>query len=165
VAVFWAVAGAVIFGWLAVFGMRGPQSWPGVALELCVPVVAVASAFVWIERPMPHVGRWAVIVAALSVVVMSLGVVAYSALSVSVSGSGQATSFQMSDLHFDTVAPMAPAAWLPEGIITGGQDNQTARTVAVRQGETMNAAALSEMFRQIIANNRAGGWRKLKAGR
>ena len=50
----------------------------------------------------------------------------------------------------------------PEGIITGGQDNQTARTVAVRQGETINAAALSEMFRQIIANNRAGGWRKLK---
>jgi hypothetical protein len=50
----------------------------------------------------------------------------------------------------------------PEGIITGGQDNKTARTVAVRQGETINAAALSEMFRQIIANNRAGGWRKLK---
>jgi hypothetical protein len=50
----------------------------------------------------------------------------------------------------------------PEGIITGGQDNKTARTVAVRQGETINAAALSEMFRQIIANNRAGGWRKLQ---
>ena len=50
----------------------------------------------------------------------------------------------------------------PEGIITGGQDNTTARTVAVRQGETINAAALSEMFRQIIANNRAGGWRKLQ---
>ena len=50
----------------------------------------------------------------------------------------------------------------PEGIITGGQDNKTARTVAVRQGETINAAALSEMFRQIIVNNRAGGWRKLQ---
>src|SRR5664279_5173059 len=50
----------------------------------------------------------------------------------------------------------------PEGIITGGQDNTTARTVAVRRGETINAAALSKMFRQIIANNRAGGWRKLK---
>ena len=50
----------------------------------------------------------------------------------------------------------------PEGIITGGQDNTTARTVAVHQGETINAAALSEMFRQIIANNRAGGWRKLQ---
>lgn len=29
-------------------------------------------------------------------------------------------------------------------------------------GETINAAALTVMFRQIIANNRAGGWRKLK---
>ena len=50
----------------------------------------------------------------------------------------------------------------PEGIITGGHDNKTARTVAIHQGETMNAAALAAMFRQIIANNRAGGWRKLK---
>jgi hypothetical protein len=50
----------------------------------------------------------------------------------------------------------------PEGIITAGHDNKTARTVAVRKGETINARALSAMFKQIIANNRAGGWRKLK---
>jgi hypothetical protein len=50
----------------------------------------------------------------------------------------------------------------PEGIITAGHDNKTARTVAVRQGETLNSRALSAMFKQIIANNRAGGWRKLK---
>src|SRR5260221_8731879 len=50
----------------------------------------------------------------------------------------------------------------PEGIITGGHDNSTGRTIAVRQGETINTRALSAMFRQIIANNRAGGWRKLK---
>jgi hypothetical protein len=50
----------------------------------------------------------------------------------------------------------------PEGIITGGHDNTTARTVAVRRGETVNALALTAMFKQIIANNRAGGWRKLK---
>jgi hypothetical protein len=50
----------------------------------------------------------------------------------------------------------------PEGIITAGHTNKTARTVAVRQGETLNAAALVAMFKQIIANNRAGGWRKLK---
>jgi hypothetical protein len=50
----------------------------------------------------------------------------------------------------------------PEGIITGGHDNKTARTVAVRRGENINARALTAMFRQIIANNRAGGWRKLK---
>jgi hypothetical protein len=53
----------------------------------------------------------------------------------------------------------------PDGIITGGHDNKTARTVAVRQGEAVKATALSAMFRAIIANNRAGGWRKLKAGR
>ncbi len=50
----------------------------------------------------------------------------------------------------------------PEGIITGGHDNKTARTVAIRRGETVNAPALLAMLRQIIANNRAGGWRKLK---
>ena len=49
----------------------------------------------------------------------------------------------------------------PEGIITGGHDNLTARTIAVRQGEAINASALTEMFTQIIANNRAGGWRHL----
>jgi hypothetical protein len=50
----------------------------------------------------------------------------------------------------------------PEGIITAGHGNKTARTVAVREGEAINAPALTAMFRQIIANNRAGGWRKLK---
>jgi hypothetical protein len=34
--------------------------------------------------------------------------------------------------------------------------------VAIREGETVNARALSAMFEQIIADNRAGGWRKLK---
>jgi hypothetical protein len=51
----------------------------------------------------------------------------------------------------------------PQGIITSGHDNKTARTVAIRQGEKVNAAALEAMFKQIIANNKAGGWRKLKA--
>ncbi|HXM35908.1 MAG TPA: DUF1801 domain-containing protein [Pyrinomonadaceae bacterium] len=51
----------------------------------------------------------------------------------------------------------------PQGIITGGHDNKSARTVAIRQGEKINARALRAMFKQIIANNRAGGWRKLKS--
>ena len=51
----------------------------------------------------------------------------------------------------------------PEGIITGGHENKTARTVAIRQGETIHVRALRRMFEQIVANNRAGGWRKLKA--
>jgi hypothetical protein len=53
----------------------------------------------------------------------------------------------------------------PEGIITGGHGNATARTVAVYEGEPINAPALTAMLRQIIANNRAGGWRRIKAGR
>ncbi len=53
----------------------------------------------------------------------------------------------------------------PNGIITGGSANATARTVAFYPGDPVNAPALGEMFRQIIANNRAGGWRKLKQAR
>jgi hypothetical protein len=51
----------------------------------------------------------------------------------------------------------------PEGIITAGHENSTARTVAVREGEVVNERALLAMFGQIIANNRAGGWRQIKA--
>ena len=51
----------------------------------------------------------------------------------------------------------------PEGIITAGHSNKTARTISFKQGETINAPALTAMLRQIIANNRAGGWRKIKA--
>jgi hypothetical protein len=50
----------------------------------------------------------------------------------------------------------------PEGIITGGHDNSTARTVAVRCDAPLNGPALTAMFLQIIANNRAGGWRRIK---
>jgi hypothetical protein len=52
----------------------------------------------------------------------------------------------------------------PEGIITAGHDNKTARTVAFRKDSEINERALVTMFRQIIANNRAGGWRALKKG-
>jgi hypothetical protein len=53
----------------------------------------------------------------------------------------------------------------PEGIITAGHENKTARTVAARQNEAINAPALTAMFRAIIANNRAGGSRALKRQR
>jgi len=52
----------------------------------------------------------------------------------------------------------------PEGIITAGHNNKTARTVAFRRDEKVNERALTAIFQQIIANNRAGGWRKLKRG-
>ena len=51
----------------------------------------------------------------------------------------------------------------PEGIITAGHENKTARMIAFYRGDTINARALTTMLKQIIANNRAGGWRKLKA--
>jgi len=50
----------------------------------------------------------------------------------------------------------------PEGIITAGHDNKTARTVAFKRGDQINDRALRQMFKEIIANNRAGGWRKVK---
>jgi len=51
----------------------------------------------------------------------------------------------------------------PEGIITKGHGNSTARQISIHEGEAINARALQTMFERIIANNRAGGWRKLKA--
>lgn len=54
-----------------------------------------------------------------------------------------------------------PAVPDPLGVITSGYDNKTARTVAIRQGDRINERALVAMFKAIIANNRAGGWRKV----
>lgn len=53
----------------------------------------------------------------------------------------------------------------PDNIITGGHDNKTARTVAVYEGQTLNERALAKMLKQIIADNRAGGWRTIKKER
>src|SRR3982751_6252739 len=52
----------------------------------------------------------------------------------------------------------------PEGIITHGHDNETGRQISVRKGDSINAAALTGIFREIVAHNRAGGWRKLQRG-
>jgi hypothetical protein len=51
----------------------------------------------------------------------------------------------------------------PDRIITAGHDNTTARTIAVRDVDAIRARPLVEMLHQIVANNRAGGWRRLKA--
>lgn len=50
----------------------------------------------------------------------------------------------------------------PEGIITSGHTNKTARMISFCQGDPIPERALSTMLAQIVANNRAGGWRKLK---
>jgi hypothetical protein len=51
----------------------------------------------------------------------------------------------------------------PEGLISAGHENKTARMISFYEGDTINAPALTTMLKLIIANNRAGGWRKLKA--
>jgi hypothetical protein len=154
VAVFWAVAGALVLGWLALFGMRGPQSWPSVALELCIPVIAVASAFVRIERPMPHVGRWALVVGLITILVLPLGLIATS------SGSGsqaeEAEPIQPPDLHLDVVAPMAPAAWLPEGGFGSAYGSESASSgtrLWVDVGSDLPASAVAA----VLAN-----WRDMR---
>jgi len=52
----------------------------------------------------------------------------------------------------------------PEGIITGGHGNETGRTIAIRRGDAINRPALLALFRAIVADNRAGGWRQLERG-
>ena len=52
----------------------------------------------------------------------------------------------------------------PHGIITHGHGNATGRQISIHEGEPINRPALLAMFREIVAHNRAGGWRKLQAG-
>jgi hypothetical protein len=58
--------------------------------------------------------------------------------------------------------PIAPD---PEGIINQGQGNVTARAIQVREVEIINERALLDLFKAVIANNRAGGWRKIQGSR
>jgi hypothetical protein len=51
----------------------------------------------------------------------------------------------------------------PEGIITAGHHNKTARQIGIYRDQPINERALVAMLREIAANNRAGGWRKLKS--
>ena len=50
----------------------------------------------------------------------------------------------------------------PEGIINQGHTNATARAIQIYEGDPINRSALTELIRLIVANNRAGGWRKLR---
>jgi hypothetical protein len=51
----------------------------------------------------------------------------------------------------------------PHGIINQGHGNATARAVQIYHGDVINRPALLAMLRAVIANNRAGGWRRIKA--
>ena len=60
-------------------------------------------------------------------------------------------------LVYDPIAPD------PDRIINQGQGNLTARAIQVYQGDALNERALVALFKAVIANNRAGGWRKVKS--
>jgi len=68
-----------------------------------------------------------------------------------------ATRHHVNVFLYDPIAPD------PEGLITAGHENKTGRQMAIHRGGQINERALVELFRRIIANNRAGGWRKLLA--
>jgi hypothetical protein len=51
----------------------------------------------------------------------------------------------------------------PDHIINQGHGNATAKAMQIYQGDVVNEAALTAMFRAVIAHNRAGGWRRLRA--
>jgi len=56
--------------------------------------------------------------------------------------------------------PIAPD---PHNLVTAGQGNQTARTIALHEGDQLDDAAFLDLIRAIVANNRAGGWRRLRS--
>ena len=58
--------------------------------------------------------------------------------------------------------PIAPD---PEHIINQGHGNASARAIQVREGDQINERALLNLFRAVITNNRAGGWRKIQTSR
>jgi hypothetical protein len=49
----------------------------------------------------------------------------------------------------------------PHGIINQGHGNATARAIQVYDGDAIDEPALTELLQAIVANNRAGGWRRL----
>jgi len=121
VAPFWAVAGAIAFAWLAVFEMRGPQSWPGFVACLCVPVVSIGAALVRIERTITHAVRWALLagLGGSLTLLASLGLML--AVTLADRSSPTVTASQAEpDMHFGLVAPLAPQVWLPDGTTTDG---------------------------------------------
>lgn len=55
--------------------------------------------------------------------------------------------------------PIAPD---PDRIINQGQANLTARSIQIYQGDELNEPAFKRLITAVAANNRAGGWRKLR---
>jgi hypothetical protein len=53
----------------------------------------------------------------------------------------------------------------PHGVINQGHGNATARALQIYRNDPINQPALLEILQAVIANNRAGGWRRIQASR
>jgi hypothetical protein len=54
--------------------------------------------------------------------------------------------------------PIAPD---PSGIINQGHGNSTARSIQIYEGDSIDEKAFVELIKAVVANNQAGGWRKI----
>jgi hypothetical protein len=49
----------------------------------------------------------------------------------------------------------------PDGIVNQGHGNATARAIQIYRGDPLSKSSLIRLLQAIVANNRAGGWRRL----
>lgn len=75
--------------------------------------------------------------------------------------SGNICAFQATKDHINIFIydPIAPD---PHGIINQGEGNVTARAIQIFKGQFPEGKAFRNLISAVAANNRAGGWRKLK---
>lgn len=50
----------------------------------------------------------------------------------------------------------------PRSLITHGHQNATGRQIAIYESDELDEVGLADLFAQIVAHNRAGGWRKVQ---
>src|SRR4051812_31417819 len=55
--------------------------------------------------------------------------------------------------------PIAPD---PTGLINQGVGNATARSIQIYRDQVVDRRAFIELIRAVVANNQAGGWRKIQ---
>jgi hypothetical protein len=51
----------------------------------------------------------------------------------------------------------------PHGVINQGHGNATARALQIYRSNPIGRLALPEIFQAVIADNRADGWRRIRA--
>jgi hypothetical protein len=49
----------------------------------------------------------------------------------------------------------------PDGVINQGHGNATAKAVQIYRADRISRRGLLNLFKAVIANNRAGGWRRI----